>query len=149
MKLAKGPRPWSIYVFAVAFLGAALHDYAFWLHQLPIAQTVYELQFPWSGWNRDWTIVALSATLTIAFIPVVWIFAFASRIARWLVTGFSIIQLLDVPQKLSIWLSSDVGINPGYFANPALITLALICLFLPPSNRWLAKKLEVDHAVFD
>lgn len=150
MKPAKGSRrPWSIWVFAAAFLAAALQDYLFWLTQIEVAQQIYELRWPWNGWNRDWTIVALSATLSIAFIPVAWICLFASQIARWLVTAFGALELLGVLQKLWLWISADMGFGVGYFINPGLILIAILCLFLPPSNRWFSPDQEVSPAIFE
>ncbi|MEL6528788.1 MAG: hypothetical protein AAGK01_12720 [Pseudomonadota bacterium] len=149
MRLATGPRPFSIKLFALAFLTAALNTYISGLSQLPQMQAIYELRYPWIDWNRDWTIVALSAMFSIAFIPVVWIYCFASRMARWLVTLFIAIRLLDLPQQLTTWFSMRDVVSPLILFEPTLIVLALICLFMPGSNQWLAKKKETDLAVFE
>ena len=148
MKLAKGPRPWTIWAFAAAFIGAALYSYLSNLSQLGAMQTVYELQFPWSGWNRDWTIVALSAVFSIAFIPVAWICLFASGTARWIVTVFSAIQLLDLPHMISVYIDNRPYVSAAYFLEHSLIIIALICLFLPASRDWLNQRRGVDHETF-
>ncbi len=148
MKLAQGPRPLSIKLFAAFFLTAAISTYVLNLTNLPIQQEIFALYLPWPGWSQDWTIVALSAILSIAFIPVAWIYLRASRVARWLVTGFSLLKLLSFPQMFMVWVS-DPYINIMYLREPILIALALIMLFTPSANRWFRQTQEPDLAVFE
>ena len=149
MTIARGPRPLSITLFALLFLAAALHSYVIGLQNLDLKQIAYSAIFPWDGWNRDWTIVALSALFSIAFIPVIWIYLFASRIAFWLVTVFSVLQVLNVPFLISSLLAMGEALMLRYFLEPALIAGALFCLWLPISRAWLRQDGEVDAAEFE
>ena len=87
MKLIRGPRPLAIRVFAAAFLAAALLRLVRGLNDLALSETILAVNVPWFAWDRDWTIVALSAEFTIALIPLTWIYLFAAPFARWLVLG--------------------------------------------------------------
>ena len=68
-----------------------MHSFSADIYNLELTQKVYETMIAWSGWNRDWTIITVSALLSIAFIPIAWSYLFASGIARWLVTVFTIL----------------------------------------------------------
>ncbi|MDY7096523.1 MAG: hypothetical protein SXU28_00135 [Pseudomonadota bacterium] len=136
MTIAKGPRPWSIWVFAALFLIAALNRLVLGLASLPVQQEIYQLMIPWEGWNRDWTIVALSAVFSIAFIPVAWIFLFAASPARILVTCMGAIKLINLPGMVQAASAVGWAVSWHYWLEPALTAAALICLFVPQSNQW-------------
>lgn len=125
MKLIRGPRPLAIRVFAAAFLSAALLRLVRGLGDLPLAQLVYALHLPWDGWNRDWTIVALSAEFTIALIPLAWIYLFAAPFARWLVLGFGALRL--------------AFLDPAALAGALLVAVAMASLLTPQAARWFAR----------
>ncbi len=93
MRVKAGPRPLAIRIFAAAFLAAALLRLVRGLGDLALSQMVFAVHAPWLAWNRDWTIVALSAEFTIALIPLAWIYLFAAPFARWLVLGFGALRL--------------------------------------------------------
>lgn len=135
MKLARGPRPLAIRVFAAAFLAAALLRLLRGLYDLPLAETVYALHLPWVAWNRDWTIVALSAEFTIALIPLAWITLFAAPFARWLVLGFGALRL--------------AFLDPAALTGAVLVAIAMASLLTPQAARWFRHKGGVDPAVFD
>ena len=137
MKLVKGPRPWAVSAFALLFLSSALHTYIVGLSAIELKQNAYALLIAWEGWNRDWTIVALSAIFSIAFIPVLWIWIFASRIAFWLVTVFAALKLADVLNMIAAYQSVGGAVSWRYFLEPALTGAALICVWLPSSRAWL------------
>jgi len=149
VRIAKGPRPWTITLFALLFFGSALHAYIVGLLTLELQHISYSTKVAWDGWTRDWTIVALSAILSIAFIPVAWIYVFASRVAFWLVTVFSILKLLDLPAMVTVALAMGGALSARYFLEPALLAGALMCLWLPASRTWLKQEGDVDAAVFD
>ena len=148
MRLAKGPRPWTIWVFAAAFLGAALLNFVSQISNLETVQKVYELQMPWEGWSRDWTIVAVSARLSIALIPIALIVFSAVRFARWLVTALAVFNLLELVQKIVTWMSVE-GVSLQYLAEPALIVIAGLCLWSPSAERYFAQKEPVDASIFE
>lgn len=126
MRLARGPRPLAIRVFAAAFLTAALLRLARGLDDLVLAEAAYAAQVPWFDWNRDWTIVALSAEFTIALIPLVWIYLFAAPFARWLVLGFGALRL--------------AMLDPAALTGALLVAVAMSCLLTPQAARWFARE---------
>ena len=134
MKLARGPRPLAIRVFAAAFLSAALLRLVRGLTDLALAEQVYALHLPWFAWNRDCTIVALSAEFTIALIPLAWIYLFAAPFARWLVLGFGALRL--------------AFLDPAALTGALLVAVAMASLLTPGANRWFARKEEADAVVF-
>ncbi|MEP0390489.1 hypothetical protein [Erythrobacter sp.] len=131
------------------FLAAALHNYASGLQNLDLKQFAYSAMIPWDGWNTDWTIVTLSALLSIAFIPVAWIYLFASRVAFWLVTVFSVLELFNVPFMFWAVLTMEGSVSGRYLLTPALLAAALVCLWLPLSRTWLRQRGGVDAGHFD
>lgn len=136
MRLARGPRPLAIRVFAAAFLAAAVLRLVRGLDNLALTQAVFAAQMPWVSWNRDWTIVTLSAEFTIALIPLVWIYLFAAPFARWLVLGFGALRL--------------AFLDPAALTGAVLVAVAMASLLTPAANRWFTRKEEEDGpAVFE
>lgn len=137
MKLVRGPRPLAIRIFAAAFLAAAVLRLVRGLDNLALAETVFAAHAPWFAWNRDWTIVTLSAEFTIALIPLVWIYLFAAPFARWLVLGFGALRL--------------AFLDPAALAGAVLVAAAMASLLTPAANRWFARKPaeEDGPAVFE
>jgi hypothetical protein len=152
MKPAAGPRPWSIRIACVLLLMIGSWTYWIGLRDLSTAQGVFIERFPWLSWDRDWTIVALSAEFTIALIPVTLIYVFARGIARWLVTVFGSIKIYALLASVAeYWGRVEVVLTP--LVIEAGIYLALIgLLFTPGASRWFAKESsgeDVDVAVFE
>jgi hypothetical protein len=135
MKLARGPRPLAIRVFAAAFLTAALLRLVRGLDDLALSQAVFAAHAPWLAWSRDWTIVTLSAEFTIALIPLAWITLFAAPFARWLVLGFGALRL--------------ALLDPAAWSGGVLIAVAMASLLTPQAARWFARRQEADPAVFE
>ncbi|WP_073974397.1 hypothetical protein [Erythrobacter donghaensis] len=136
MKRARGPRPLAIRVFAAAFLAAAVLRLVRGLDNLALTQAVFAAHMPWVSWNRDWTIVTLSAEFTIALIPLVWIYLFAAPFARWLVLGFGALRL--------------AFLDPAALTGAVLVAVAMASLLTPAANRWFTRKEEEDGpAVFE
>lgn len=124
MKLRRGARPLAIRVFAAAFLAAAVLRLVRGLSDLPMAELAYAAHVPWLAWNRDWTIVALSAEFTIALIPLAWIYLFAAPFARWLVLGFGLVRL--------------AMFDGSALTGAALAVVAMASLFTAGAARWFA-----------
>jgi hypothetical protein len=137
MKLVRGPRPLAIRVFAAAFLAAAVLRLVRGLDDLALSETTLAVNVPWFAWDRDWTIVALSAEFTIALIPLAWIYLFAAPFARWLVLGFGALRL--------------ALLDPAALVGPLLIAIAMASLLTPQASRWFARQPEEDDspAVFE
>jgi hypothetical protein len=138
VKLARGPRPLAIRVFAAAFLAAALLRLVRGLDDLTRAQSAYAAHLPWFAWDRDWTIVALSAEFTIALIPLVWIYLFAAPFARWLVLGFGALRL--------------AMLDPAALTGALLVAVAMASLLTAQAGRWFARVPEPEQdgpAIFE
>ena len=137
MMLVRGPRPLAIRVFAAAFLAAAVLRLVRGLSDLALSETIFAVNVPWFAWDRDWTIVALSAEFTIALIPLVWIYLFAAPFARWLVLGFGALRL--------------AMLDPAALVGPLLIAIAMASLLTPQAARWFAREPEEEDgpAVFE
>ena len=138
MKLARGPRPLAIRIFAAAFLAAALLRLTRGLDDLTRAQSAYAAHLPWFAWDRDGTIIALSAEFTIALIPLVWIYLFAAPFARWLVLGFGALRL--------------AFLDPAALTGALLVAVAMASLITAQAGRWFARAPEPDEdgpAVFE
>jgi hypothetical protein len=137
MKLIRGPRPLAIRVFAAAFLAAAVLRLVRGLNDLALTETILAVNVPWFAWDRDWTIVALSAEFTIALIPLTWIYLFAAPFARWLVLGFGALRL--------------AMLDPAALVGPLLVAVAMASLLTAQANRWFAREPEEEDgpAVFE
>ncbi len=135
MRLARGPRPLAIRVFAAAFLAAAVLRLVRGLDNLALSEAVFAAHVPWVTWDRDWTIVTLSAEFTIALIPLVWIYLFAAPFARWLVLGFGALRL--------------AFLDPAALVGAVLVAVAMASLLTPQAARWFARKEEDGPAVFE
>lgn len=138
MRIARGPRPLAIRVFAAAFLAAAVLRLVRGLSDLRLTETVYAAHVPWWPWDRDWTIVALSAEFTIALIPLAWIYLFAAPFARWLVIGFGAVRL--------------AMFDPDALTGALLAAVAMACLLTPQGARWFAREPDEEEdgpAVFE
>ncbi|BDI59872.1 hypothetical protein [Qipengyuania nanhaisediminis] len=148
MTWRKGPRPWTVRLFALALLIAALIGLfeALLAHEALLVGRWFD-RLPMIRWTPDLAIVATFSQFTIALIPLVWIYAFASKAARWVVLAFGAIKigyaaintgdaiLLKSPQV--VWLEK------------ALVLIALMMLFVPATTRWLGKDEEASLASFD
>ena len=137
MKLIRGPRPLAIRVFAAAFLAAAVLRLVRGLNDLALSETILAVNIPWFAWDRDWTIITLSAEFTIALIPLTWIYLFAAPFARWLVLGFGALRL--------------AMLDPAALVGPLLVAVAMASLLTAQANRWFAREPEEEDgpAVFE
>jgi hypothetical protein len=150
MKWRTDPRPLSIRVFTAAFLAAALVRLLQGLNDLDAAG-IWLARYLGDGVrSHDVLIVLLSAEFTIALIPVVWIYGFANRHARWLVLGFGGAKLALFAYALAQWLASGGGgaLLPQYTA-PALTFIALAALLSESATRWLNPEKAAHVAVFE
>lgn len=147
MKWRKGPRPWSIRLFALAFLFAAMWRLLDHLLNPLSAWFLYSERFPQIEWTGDLVIVASSAEFTIALIPIVWIFGLGSRVARWIVTLFGIYKLLPYSWSPDLILFS-IESNPLLLVPFLATVLALVMLYVPASGRWFDRSREVAPETF-
>ena len=129
----------AIAAFSAAFLGAAALDLIGGLIDLSYLQRYYEAAWPQLTWTRDWTIVALSATFTIACIPVALIVFARVRIARWLAliaAGYAVIAFAQwaIPAMMR-----GEPVAPAFVVRALLMAVAFAFLASPPASRWFAR----------
>ncbi len=148
MKMAKGPRPWPIWLFGVILSLYGLFNLVSGLMFLGKQQTTLERQFPQIVWNEDWTIVWVSAQFTIVLIPITAVCVFANPFAKWLVTAMALVSLP--------WIASYVqtGILYGVvdwvgLVQASVVIVAAGLLFLPASSRYLRRETERAIEAFE
>lgn len=145
MKLAEGPRPWSIWVFAASFCGVAAIGLYLALSDPFGNWSIWSQRLPDIRWTEDLALVASFSMFTIALIPIVWIFALRLKRARWVVLAFGLmkigVRVLHDKPVISHGgdSSSDQILRLGELG---LILIALVMLFIPASTRWLDSKRE-------
>ena len=147
MKIAQGPRPWSIHLFAAAFFGVALIGLAIALSNPLLEWFKWTKRLPMIPWDQDIAIIAAFSVFTMALFPLVWIYAYRSQRARWVVLGFAFV-------KVALWWQGMLVTNLEGWAQtarwlePALTALAVLMMFAPASSRWLQRDREVELAEF-
>ncbi|MEE4153185.1 MAG: hypothetical protein V2I27_03420 [Erythrobacter sp.] len=140
MKWQRGPRPFAIRLFALAFLAAALIRLVSGLTDLTSArQSLARIAAP-LGTSDDAAIVTLSAEFTIALIPLVWIYGLANRHARWLVLGFGGLRLAVFAAGLA--RAGQAALSD--WIEPALIVVALAALLTRQARGWLKRGRSAD-----
>lgn len=148
MKVVSGPRPLAIRVFAAAFLAAATIRLGQGLADVELAALGLAIRLPWFSWDRDWTIVAVSAEFTIALIPIAWIYLFAAPFARWLVLGFGTLKLWGLGANAVLMLQTG-SFALSRWAEAAFVLLAMLSLLSAGAHRWFAKRQEAGAEIFE
>ena len=141
-------RPFSINIFAAAFLAAAVIAFLDGLRDIPAFQELMRVNLPQIDWTRDAVIVTLSARLSIALIPIAMVWLSAVRFARWMVTVLALGKLLMLPEGLRA-IAAGGAVDTAWLTALLLGLLAIAMLFTPASNRWFARQPENDPAVFE
>ncbi|MCK0129678.1 hypothetical protein [Erythrobacter sp. F6033] len=143
MRIAKGPRPWSINLFAGILLILALWNLSVALFDLPAQEEFLRSLGLGLDWNRDWTIVTSSAWFTIELIPIALVWVAASRFARVFVgcmAGLKAVLLLtNLPALYAL---------PGMLAGQSISLAAVALLFTKGANDWFSAK-EADPEIFE
>ena len=138
MRIAQGPRPWTIWAFGACLLILALYNLFIGLDDWHAVARALSSIAPWFDWSREWAIVAVFSEFTIALIPLVWIVVFAASFARWFILFFGLIKLGWGGLALAIaWFFGDVEFSD--VIQPALVATILILLWMPTSVNWLNK----------
>ena len=144
-------RPMSINVFAAAFLTGAVVTMLDGLQDIATLQRIFAANVPGIEWSRDAVIVALSARLSIALIPVAMVWLSAVRFARWMVTVLALGKLLNVPEGIGL-IAAGNAIDKAWLTALVLALGAVAMLFTPASNRWFARQHDAEEdgpAVFE
>ncbi|MEO1647234.1 MAG: hypothetical protein AAFR32_00270 [Pseudomonadota bacterium] len=140
-------RPWPIHAYAVIALAVGLEGYIGALFDLSSWELVFEDTLPHFAWNRDWTIVTLSARFTVVCIPVAAIWIWGARFARTLFTLFTFILGAGLIRTLA---EGTAEVAAWDMAKIAALIFACALLFTPSANRWLTPLKEPgDAEVFE
>lgn len=138
MRIAKGPRPWSIWIFAIMLIGAGLWNFVpqLWL-ALDEADRGYRIAL----------VSVLSAQFSIVVIPVIAIWALASRVAKWL---FTVLSISSFAWLFYTSLTSDFALEAIIWTLGigALTHGAIILLFLPSARTWFDAQRTQDVEAF-
>lgn len=127
-------RPGSIHAYALIALAVGLDGYIGALHSLMDWELTFAQALPQLPWSRDWTIVALSARFSIVCIPVAAIWFWGARLARILVTLFTVLLMAGFIQALA---QGGQPMEVMDIAKTLALGLACALLFTPSANRWL------------
>ena len=117
-------------------MAQAVAGYVYGLLSLGELQGVAPLPV-WLTDSKDAMIVALSARLSIAFIPVAMIWWGASRLARWLVLAGTVIACLA--------MLGDPRPDAMALMRIAVTVLAVALLFTPQAQFWFDRR-KADRA---
>ena len=142
MKIARGPRPLSINLFAGILLALAAWNLVVALFDLPAQEEFLRSLGLGLEWNRDWTIVTSSAWFTIELIPIALVWLAASRFARAFIAcmaGLKVVLILtNLPMLYAL---------PGILAGQLISLAAVALLFTRGAQQWFERR-EVDPATF-
>ena len=145
MTATRGPRPWPIHAFAVIFLAASLIGLVLGLSDLEFAQSRFaELRPDWA-WDRDRTIIALSARASIFLIPILLVWVRGRSPARWVIGFLTSLGLVNALWALTeAGMAGELAVHLAGHAQTLLTAMALFCaaalLFTPPAKQWLLWK---------
>ncbi|UAB78419.1 hypothetical protein INR77_01350 [Erythrobacter sp. SCSIO 43205] len=148
MRIAKGPRPWSIRISCALLL--LLACWTLWIH-LRDTRTLQGLrieQFPQVPWSEDFAIVSAFTEFTIALIPIVLIAIYAKRFARVLVSVFTVIKVALIGMTLWSYYEQIGRFFAELLWEPALLLLCVALLYLPSASRWFKGQDALDETVF-
>ncbi len=137
MKRARGKRPLAICLFGALFTTQALLAFLHAVGRLGEMQVALSASLPLLAIDRDLTIVAICARLTIALIPVAMVWFFASRPARWLVLAMVLVRLLLVPAHAERLLAGE-ALSLLWLGSLLLALLGAALLFTRDAARWFA-----------
>ena len=124
MRIAKGPRPWTIHLFGATILSAALLRLLLGLSGEPNLLNWY------FGTGSDPSIIAHFTEFTIALFPILWVYWMGSRTARYVVLVFALFRL--------------AGFVFGFEGELSLVMIEPLCILVgigamlsDPSSAWI------------
>ena len=143
MRLARGPRPLAINLFAAILLGLAVVNLTVALFDLPAQEEFLASLGLGFEWNRDWTIVASSAWFTIELIPILLVWLIASRFARWFITAMALIKVFLILTSLPM-----IYVIPGILLGQCIFLGAVALLFTRQASDWFTNETP-DPTIFE
>jgi uncharacterized membrane protein YphA (DoxX/SURF4 family) len=148
MKWRKGPRPWPVNAFGTILVCYGLWGLCTGLLDLSSVELPSQVGAPGSKLDQDAKIIFLSANFTIILIPVVAVWGLASRIARMIVTFFTLPSWAIVFVEMWALLSPD-PFNLGDFAKHFSIVVAVLLLFTPAAKPWFREETVLVPPAWD
>lgn len=142
MKVARGPRPFSIRLFTGILLTLAIWNLSVALFDLPAQEEFLRSLGYGLEWNRDWTIVTSAAWFTIELIPIALVWLLASRFARAFIVCMAALKAALMLTSLPLLYAL-----PGILAGQLIALAAVALLFTTGAQQWFAKE-GVDPAIF-
>lgn len=139
----RGPRPFSINLFAGILLALACWNLTVALFDLPAQQEFLASLGLGLKWNRDWTIVTSSAWFTIELIPVALVWIAGSTFARGFITAMAAIKVVLILTNLPMLYAL-----PGILAGQSIALVAVALLFTQGASNWFNHR-EADPALFN
>ena len=143
MRIARGPRPFAINLFAAILLGLALVNLTVALFDLPAQEEFLKSLGLGFEWNRDWTIVASSAWFTIELIPIALVWLAASRFARWFIAAMAVVKVFLILTNLPM-----IYVIPGILLGQSISLGAVTLLFTRQANDWFSNEIP-DPTTFE
>lgn len=139
MRLAQGPRPLPIRLFALLLLTQAIADCAEQMMHLADVEAMLATRLPQFAVSRDGAIISACVRLTIALVPVALVWLWASRLARWLVLVLAMGKLVMAPHNIAL-MAPDEPLSPLWLASLLLSLVGAALLFTPGASRWFARR---------
>lgn len=145
-------RPRSITLFATAYLVQAAITLVQGIYAGESNNLRIEAYFPASS---SGTVVAIIVALRLAIaLLLTWlVWARASKFAKWAIVVLFAFRGIRLPEALAGLATPDVNwLLILWFASLPFTLFAVICLFLPESRDWFARKggsAKADAAVFE
>ncbi|WP_299195906.1 hypothetical protein [uncultured Erythrobacter sp.] len=138
MRIARGPRPWPIWLFASATTYIAVNRLIGSLGNLNATMFDFRNMFTFVEWNRDLAIIAICAWFTIDMIPVILVLAFAASFARWFISVIAFVPLALILANLEYASTYPRMLLPSLML--AFIPLALAALlWTTRASRYFAQ----------
>ncbi len=142
IRIARGPRPLSINLFAGVLVVLAVWNLATALFDLPTQEEFLRSLGLGLDWNRDRTIVTSSAWFTIELIPIALVWLAASRFARIFIACMAGVKLVLIVINLTTLYAL-----PGVAVGQLIALSAVALLFTRGANEWFSRR-EVDPEIF-
>lgn len=142
MKLRRGKRPWSIWLFAALLLGPGLYQIA-----MGFQVALHDARFVQESF-RIGTVARASTAVAIITIPVLAVVGYASRVAKWFVTIMSLASAALFASRLG-GLAPALRLPAWVWFHVLLTHAPFLLLYLPSAREWFRSRKNDDAHVFD
>ena len=150
MKLVAGPRPWAIRLFAALCILTAVVGLLESMVGFGFLHGDGSWQVPADEGERIEAVTLTCARLSVALVPLAFVWLSASNVARWLILAFSGIKIWAVLLTGRDSLETPAAyLDPYAVASPLLGVAVAAVLFTPSANRWFEAAKRPVERVFD